>query len=70
MHCENLEGVGGLDLCDLTEEDTEGPLAIFAFQDPFHLNGKKSHKQKRADNSQQRRHLLSGNNPGLCSYWT
>jgi hypothetical protein len=39
VRCENVEGSGIVDFCDGTEIDDEGPLAVFAFQDPVLVQG-------------------------------
>jgi hypothetical protein len=39
VECENVEGAGAVDVCDPKPEDTNGPLAVFAFQDSVRLQG-------------------------------
>jgi hypothetical protein len=39
LDCKNVEGAGAVDLCSPKPEDTNGPLAVFAFQDPVLLQG-------------------------------
>jgi Leucine-rich repeat (LRR) protein len=39
ISCENVEGAGAVDVCDPKPEDTNGPLAVFAFQDSVRLQG-------------------------------
>jgi Leucine rich repeat len=39
VDCENVEGAGGVDVCDPMPEDINGPLAVFAFQDSVFLQG-------------------------------
>ena len=37
--CDNLEGVGNLDLCNLDDRWETSPLAVFAFQEPLVRHG-------------------------------
>jgi hypothetical protein len=39
VDCENVEGAGAVDLCKPKPKDTDGPLAVFAFQDSAFLQG-------------------------------
>ena len=41
VRCDNLNGIGNYNPCDAGNVDvaTAGPLAVFAFQDPFLLEG-------------------------------
>jgi Leucine-rich repeat (LRR) protein len=39
VDCENVKEAGSVDLCNPKPGDTEGPLAVFAFQDPVFLQG-------------------------------
>jgi hypothetical protein len=39
VDCENVEGAGAVELCNPTRGDTDGPLAVFAFQDQVFLQG-------------------------------
>jgi hypothetical protein len=39
VDCENVEEAGAIDLCSPKPEDTDGPLAVFAFQDSAFLQG-------------------------------
>jgi hypothetical protein len=37
--CDNVEGAGYIDVCDEKRNDDDGPLAVFAFQDPAFFQG-------------------------------
>jgi hypothetical protein len=39
VNCENVKGAGSQDLCDASRTSDDGPLAVFAFQDPAYLQG-------------------------------
>jgi hypothetical protein len=39
VDCENVQGAGTVDLCNPMPSDFDGPLAVFAFQDPVFLQG-------------------------------
>jgi hypothetical protein len=39
VECTNVEGAGYIDLCDEKRSDDDGPLAVFAFQDPVFSQG-------------------------------
>jgi hypothetical protein len=39
VNCENVEGAGSVDLCHPELNDTDGPLTVFALQDPAFLQG-------------------------------
>ena len=37
--CDNIEGAGYVSVCDETQDNDDGVLAVFAFQDPLLHNG-------------------------------
>jgi hypothetical protein len=39
VDCENVQGAGTVDVCKPKPSDADGPLAVFAFQDPVLLRG-------------------------------
>jgi hypothetical protein len=39
VDCENVLGAGSISLCDPSGSNDDGPLAVFAFQDPAYLKG-------------------------------
>jgi hypothetical protein len=39
VNCENVDGAGSLHLCDDNGINLDGPLAVFAFQDPSYVEG-------------------------------
>jgi Leucine rich repeat len=39
VDCYNVEGASAIDMCDEKRDDDNGPLAVFAFQDPAFLQG-------------------------------
>jgi hypothetical protein len=39
VDCDNVEGAGSINLCNPKPNDIDGPLAVFAFQDPALLLG-------------------------------
>ena len=39
VDCENVDGAGSVALCDEKSIDDDGPLAVFALQDPAYLEG-------------------------------
>jgi hypothetical protein len=39
VKCDNVQGAGSQELCNEKRTNDDGPLAVFAFQDPAYLKG-------------------------------